>query len=488
MSSSAPTTTLSARGNRAKQRPFTYFDAFVRTFSDSYDAETNPRGFINLAVAQNQLTVDAIQQRLREAFAKEGIIPDSSASYDDMKGSARLRKAMAVHLRTRVASAGMTTTAVADALDNALTPENIIISSGAGAVIENLAFCVANEDDFVMIPAPYYPAFPNDLRARLGVDCAPVRRGAFAHVEYERLDSAVHKVDQNDVLASLFHLPTPEDFARDAHKMIEAKKRRAGGEYGGKCAAVIICNPENPSGVRYDGQEVANVVEWAVNNRIHVIIDEVYACSTFNESKPHSSGFDIALSRGDADSLYKDYVHVIYSLSKDFCASGYRIGALWTRNAEIHRSMDNVCYFCAVPGPFQSALSDVMEDDGWMDWFVAENARRLKAQYDCLVEELGALNELSDDFDLDTRMVTPASGMFVFIDLSPFLRDASVDGPASETAFWNDIYDEAKLVLTPGRDCEMNIVGWYRICFASVSRETLTTGIRRLVDVIRARR
>lgn len=483
MSGGVPTTTLSARGNRAKQRPFTYFDAFVRTFSDPYDAETNPRGFINLAVAQNQLTVDAIQQRLREALTKEGTIPDSSASYDDMKGSARLRKAMAAHLRKRVATAG---TSVAKALDRTLTPENIIISSGAGAVIENLAFCVANEDDFVMIPAPYYPAFPNDLRARLGVACAPVRRGAFAHIEYEKLDSALHKVDQNVVLESLYHLPTPEDFERDMRKMIATKS--VGGEYKGKCAAIIICNPENPTGVKYGGQEVANVVEWAVNNRIHVIIDEVYACSSFNESKTeHLSGFDIALSRGD-DCVYKDYVHVIYSLSKDFCASGYRIGALWTQNAEVHRSMDNISYFCAVPGPMQCALCEVMEDDDWMDWFVKENARRLKSQYDCLVEELKALNELNDDFDLDRRMVTPASGMFVFIDLSPFLKGAAADGPASETSFWNDVYDEAKLVLTPGRDCEMNIVGWYRICFASVPRETLTTGIRRLVDVIRARR
>ena len=137
---------------------------------------------------------------------------------------------------------------------------------------------------------------------------------------------------------------------------------------------------------------------------------------------------------------------------------------------------------------FRSALCDVMEDNDWMDWFVKENARRLKSQYDCLVEELKVLNELNDDFDLDRRMVTPASGMFVFIDLSPFVQGAAADGPASETSFWNDVYDEAKLVLTPGRDCEMNIVGWYRICFASVPRETLTTGIRRLVDVIRARR
>jgi hypothetical protein len=51
-------------------------------------------GYINLAVAQNFLTVDVVQDRLRKAMAGEQ--PHSTAGYDNMRGSDKLRAAMAV--------------------------------------------------------------------------------------------------------------------------------------------------------------------------------------------------------------------------------------------------------------------------------------------------------------------------------------------------------------------------------------------------------
>jgi 1-aminocyclopropane-1-carboxylate synthase len=47
-------------------------------------------------------------------------------------------------------------------------------------------------------------------------------------------------------------------------------------------------------------------------------------------------------------------------MSKDFCASGYRIGVLRTRNEGVLRAMDNVGYFCAVPGPMQHAVAEML--------------------------------------------------------------------------------------------------------------------------------
>ena len=155
---------LSARGVRAQARPFSYFDAFVKTFSDAYDRESNPDGYINLAVAQNNLTVDLLHDRLNDAL-KEEPSPSTTAQYDDMKGSHALRCAMARHMTRRV---------VADDSVEAVRAEDLVLSSGAGAVIENLVFCVCDEGDGVFIPSPYYPAFPNDLRARLGVHTVPV--------------------------------------------------------------------------------------------------------------------------------------------------------------------------------------------------------------------------------------------------------------------------------------------------------------------------
>lgn len=44
-----------------------------------------------------------------------------------------------------------------------LHPDNVTISSGCGAVISNLIYCITQPGEGIAIPAPYYPAFDFDL-------------------------------------------------------------------------------------------------------------------------------------------------------------------------------------------------------------------------------------------------------------------------------------------------------------------------------------
>jgi len=43
------------------------------------------------------------------------------------------------------------------------------------SIIDNLFFCIAEPGDSVLIPAPYYPAFDNDLRAKVSALPLPPR-------------------------------------------------------------------------------------------------------------------------------------------------------------------------------------------------------------------------------------------------------------------------------------------------------------------------
>lgn len=45
-----------------------------------------------------------------------------------------------------------------------LRPENLTISSGCGAIINNLIYCITEPGEGVALPAPYYPAFDYDIR------------------------------------------------------------------------------------------------------------------------------------------------------------------------------------------------------------------------------------------------------------------------------------------------------------------------------------
>lgn len=52
-----------------------------------------------------------------------------------------------------------------------INPDHITCSAGAGAIIDMLFFCTCSKGDGVLIIAPYYPAFDNDLQVwRLASD------------------------------------------------------------------------------------------------------------------------------------------------------------------------------------------------------------------------------------------------------------------------------------------------------------------------------
>lgn len=48
-----------------------------------------------------------------------------------------------------------------------MDPDHLTAVTGAGSVLDLLLHCVADPDDVVLVPAPYYPAFDNDLQVRV---------------------------------------------------------------------------------------------------------------------------------------------------------------------------------------------------------------------------------------------------------------------------------------------------------------------------------
>jgi aspartate/methionine/tyrosine aminotransferase len=51
---------------------------------------------------------------------------------------------------------------VAQGLD--LSPEDIVVQTGCGAILSNMFQLLAEPGESVLIPAPYYPAFENDMK------------------------------------------------------------------------------------------------------------------------------------------------------------------------------------------------------------------------------------------------------------------------------------------------------------------------------------
>jgi len=91
--------------------------------------------------------------------------------------------------------------------------------------------------------------------------------------------------------------------------------------------ALMITNPHNPLGLCYPKTMLEECLRFCKKHHIHFISDEVYALTNFeNPDILHPAPFVSVLSL-DPDQIGADSsrVHVVWSTSKDFGQSGFRM-------------------------------------------------------------------------------------------------------------------------------------------------------------------
>jgi aspartate/methionine/tyrosine aminotransferase len=91
--------------------------------------------------------------------------------------------------------------------------------------------------------------------------------------------------------------------------------------------ALVLANPHNPLGRCYSPDVLKRCILFCEKHDIHLVSDEVFALSEFEcPDLVDAPGFTSVLSI-DMEALGADEkrVHVIWSLSKDFAASGVRL-------------------------------------------------------------------------------------------------------------------------------------------------------------------
>eukprot|EP00798_Chlamydomonas_sp_ICE-L_P025313 gene25313-10969_t len=160
-------------------------------------------------------------------------------------------------------------------------------------------------------------------------------------------------------------------------------------------------------------------------------------------------------------------LHVVYGLSKDFCASGLRVGCLHSRNDEIRQAVEGLSYYTSVSGHTQHLLSEILEDKEWVDSFLAENARRMKESYNILAA---------------------TASMFCWLDLREALGsiDASCDPTWDhEEQLWEELAKRG-VYLTPGRYCHAVEPGFFRMCWTWVEPKALPEAASRMRTAIDA--
>jgi len=173
----------------------------------------------------------------------------------------------------------------------ALTPEEIIATTGGSEAILFAFLACCDEGDEVLVVEPFYTNY-----------------SAFAAMAGVRLVPLGSRVEDG------FHLPP-----RDAWERALTPRTRC----------VILCNPNNPTGTVYSPAELADVAAFCREHGLFLVSDEVYREFVYDGRRTVS-----ALELAGCE----DFVVVVDSLSKRYSACGIRLGCLVTRNRDVHRA------------------------------------------------------------------------------------------------------------------------------------------------------
>ena len=112
-----------------------------------------------------------------------------------------------------------------------------------------------------------------------------------------------------------FRLPEKKDIERKITK---------------KTRAILICNPNNPTGTVYTKKELKNVIDVAKKHNLFILSDETYREFVYDNQK-HYSIMDFKLGRPRAI--------LLDSVSKRFSACGVRIGCLASKDKDIIKAV-----------------------------------------------------------------------------------------------------------------------------------------------------
>eukprot|EP00879_Flechtneria_rotunda_P020441 GHRR01021506.1.p1 GENE.GHRR01021506.1~~GHRR01021506.1.p1 ORF type:complete len:307 (+),score=134.13 GHRR01021506.1:431-1351(+) len=262
---------------------------------------------------------------------------------------------------------------------------------------------------------------------------------------------------------------------------------------GTPVSALLFTNPTNPQGLLFSREQLGSMMQWCLKKKVHFISDEVYANSIFDESAMFLSAAHVAATDApnmEAGELADELVHIIYGFSKDFCASGLRVGCLHTKSKALQKTLGNLSYFCSVGCPLQWSLAKLLDDQQWLTHYLDENKRRLRAGYALLT---GALDAAGIPY------VPASAGMFLWVDLSAALTGSSNDSKGSgdignsngssssalswsdESSFWDYLVTKHRVVLTPGFTFHAAVPGWFRMCWAWLHPDSLPVAVERIV-------
>jgi len=169
--------------------------------------------------------------------------------------------------------------------------DEIISSNGAKQSLANIFACILNENDEVIIPAPYWVTYPELVKYNDGIP-----------VIVETDESTGFKITAEMLKNAI----TP------------------------KTKALILTTPSNPTGAVYSKEELEKLSEVLKDTNIWVISDEMYEKLIFE-------GKFTSVASVNKDMLNRTIT--VNGLSKSHAMTGWRFGYCASKNKELVKNM-----------------------------------------------------------------------------------------------------------------------------------------------------
>jgi aspartate aminotransferase len=318
-------------------------------------------------------------ERIKEAAIRA--MRQGHTKYTEASGIVELREAVCRKLRR----------------DNGLDyePADVLISVGAKHSLYNAAVALLNPGDEVLIPAPYWVSYPEQVKLVDGVPVAvPTAEADGFQVDPDRLAAAI----------------TP------------------------RTRAVVINSPNNPTGAVFSPPALGAVGQLAVKHDLLVISDECYEALTYEAR--HVSIASLAPE-------VKARTLVVNTCSKAYAMTGWRIGyaagpralikAMGDVQSQVTSNPSSIAQWAAV-----EALTGPQDD-------VAKMAGEFDQRRRVMIPGLNAIPGVT--------CVTPGGAFYAFPNVAGLFgrrwQGKPLHGSADVTAF---LLEVARVAVVPGLD------------------------------------
>ncbi len=299
----------------------------------------------------------------------------------------------------------------------AAAPENVIASGGAKQAIMVALQAILNPQDEVIFPVPYWVSYP-DMVKLVGANPVPVppADGSF------------------------------QPKIQDIEKKVTSKTK-----------AVLINSPNNPTGVMYRREFVAEVVDFCERRNLYLIMDDIYHRLLFDGNQP------INVCEFAKDKTENSKLVLVNGVSKQYAMTGFRIG--WAvGNKTLIKAMSNIQSH-QTSGPSvllqQAAVAALTGDQSSVEALriTLENSRNV------MLARLGTLS--------GAKVTKPDGTFYCFVDFSEYDKDS--------VKLSRFLLDKVRVVTVPG--IEFGLDGYLRLSYCG-SIKDITEGVDRIKSAL----